>query len=150
VYRRREENVLFHPNLSGNNNDFTSKVIADSISDRLTHENIIPQKPPKTDKVSSNDNAYHNLFTQPSRKASNKLPYSVDPLEKTLELKLKFEEFEILLHRYYQPENASQILAMVTFLVNQGEENLLDKKLEWLRKLDRIRSGSYYLSEVKT
>jgi hypothetical protein len=152
AYRRREENALFHPNLNGNNNDFTSKVIADSMSDRLSQENIIPQQPPKTDNVSSNDkNAFPNLLTQPTRKAGdNKLPSSVDPSEKTLEPKSKFEEFEILLNRYYQPENASQISALVTFLVNQGDENLLDKKLEWLRRLNRIRSGSYYLSEVKT
>jgi hypothetical protein len=96
--------------------------------------------------VSSNDNsAYLNLLTQPTPNAGdNKMSSSVDPLERMLELKLKFEEFEMLLSRYYQPENASQILASVTFLVNRGEENILDKKLEWLRRLDRIRSGSYY------
>lgn len=152
TYRGREENALFHPNLNGNNNDFTSKVIADSMSDRLNHENEIPQQPPKRTNLSSNDNnAFPNLVTQPTRKAGdNKLPSSIDPLEKMPELKLKYEEFDILLNRYYQPQNASQILALVTFLVDQGDENLLDKKLDWLRRLDRIRSGSYYLSELKT
>jgi hypothetical protein len=152
VYRRTEENLLFHPILIDNNNEFTSKVIADNMSIRLNHENIVPLHPPKTYNISSNDNnAYHNLHTQPTRKAGdNTPPSSVDPLEKNLELKLRFEEFEILVYRYYQPENASQILALVTFLVKQGDENLLDERLGWLRRLDRMTSGSYYLSELKT
>jgi hypothetical protein len=59
-----------------------------------------------------------------------------------LEQRLKLEEFNILLNKHSQQHNAREMLAMAIFLVNQGDEKFQDKKLEQLRRLDRMRSGS--------
>lgn len=95
------------------------------MSDRLSHENIIPQQPPKTNHLSSNDNnVYHNLLTQPTQKADdNKLPSSVDPLERMPELILKFEEFEILLSRLCA-DNSQCPLGRACIIPNPNPDNL--------------------------
>ncbi|MFZ0511297.1 MAG: hypothetical protein WAM14_06800 [Candidatus Nitrosopolaris sp.] len=126
-YRHRKENGQQDPN--GNNNDFTSKVIADST-----------QQVPKANNANNTSSKFPVQSTP--KTGDNKLPSSLDYSEKMLEQRLKLEEFNILLNKHSQQDNARGILAMATFLVNQGDEKFLDKKLEWLRRLDRIRSGS--------
>jgi hypothetical protein len=39
--------------------------------------------------------------------------------DKLVERRLKIEEFKILVNKYYPPQNASQLLALVTYMVIQ-------------------------------
>lgn len=70
------------------------------------------------------------------------LSSSVDATEKMVEQALKIEEFRILLNKHSQPETAREMLAAENYLINNGHETHLDKMLEWLRRLDKMRSGS--------
>jgi len=44
--------------------------------------------------------------------------------------------------KYNQPENARAVLAMITFLLSRGNNNILDEKLRWFRQMDRLKFGS--------
>jgi hypothetical protein len=126
TYRRRKENGLFQQNINGNYNGFTSKVIADST-----------QQSPKANNVS----APFTFHVQSTPKIGDNR--SLDYTEKILEAKLKLEEFNILANRYYHQDNARIISAIAnTLLFNYGHEKFVDEKLEQLRKVDRMRSGS--------
>jgi hypothetical protein len=46
------------------------------------------------------------------------------------------------MNKYDQPENARVVLAMITFLLNQGNDNILDERLRWFRQMDRLKFGS--------
>ena len=74
--------------------------------------------------------------TQPTPKTGGD---TVDFTEQMLEQRLKFEELKMLYNKYYRPEEAAQMLFSV---VNLGDENFLDKKLDWLRRWDNLKSGS--------
>jgi hypothetical protein len=131
TYRHRKENG--YQNLNGNNNNFTSKVIAEST-----------QQPPKAN-IDTSFNVYTS-FRPPIQSTpktdDNNQSSSLDYSDKILEQRLKFEELSSLMNKYYQPENARAFLAMITFLLNQGNDNILDEKLRWLRQMDRLKFGS--------
>lgn len=70
------------------------------------------------------------------------MPSPADASEKMVEQRLNIEELRILLNKHSQPEAAKEIFAAEINLVNQGDETHLNKMLEWLRRLDKMRSGS--------
>jgi hypothetical protein len=91
TYRHRKENTLFHQNpTNDNNNHFTSKLIADNTQQ--------PQN------ATNDNNAFRKPIRQPWEACDNKLPPALSPSEKIFKLMLKYEELNILLNRYYQPE----------------------------------------------
>jgi hypothetical protein len=162
VYRRKKgkekkRNLLFGSiQNSSNNNNLGSKVIADNMNDILSHENII-SKPPnprskpnstyhhsddKYDSDNANERPYHsNHVSQPSSKVdgndNNKLPSS--PIDKLVERRLKLEEFKILVKKYYSPQIASQVLAIMStyMLIQENDDDFLDKQLTFLRNIDK-------------
>jgi hypothetical protein len=159
AYRRKKgkdnKNLLFGSNHNnGNNNNPGTEVIADSMNDMLSHENII-SKPPKarlkgnstyhhSDDKHDSDNAngrpYNsNRVSQPSSKVDdndNNKPSSY--IHKLVERKLKLEEFKILINKYHPPQNASRLLAVITYMVTQkNDDDFLDKLLTFLRNIDK-------------
>jgi hypothetical protein len=103
-------------------NHLTSRVLADSA--------------PQPQKINNSFNAFPNLSTQPTPKIGGN---TVDFTEKMLEQRLKLEELKMLFNKYYRPEDAAQMFLLA---VNLGDENFLDKKLDWLRRFDSMKSGS--------
>jgi hypothetical protein len=118
TYRSRMENTLLHPNPTGNNIHFTSKLIADNTQQ--------PQK------VNNDNNTFRRPIRQPCEAYDDKLPPAVNPSEKIFELMLEYEELNILLKRCYRPEYVRELPFLAV--------NCLDETLEFLRTLDRIRS----------
>jgi len=152
---KHNKNLLSGSNPNNGNNNGRYKVIADSMSDILSHENII-SKPPeprlkanstyhhsndKYDSDNANERPYHsNRISQPSSKVddndNNKLSSYT---HKLVERRSKLEEFKILVNKYYPPQNASQALAvMSTYIYIQEEgDDFLDKLLTFLRNIDK-------------
>jgi hypothetical protein len=97
--------------------DLTSKVLGDGA-----------QQPPKI----------NDSYTQ-TRQTPKTSGDTVDFTEKMLEQRLKFEELKMLYNKYYRPEDSAQMFLSV---VNLEDENFLDKKLDWLRGWDNLKSGS--------
>jgi hypothetical protein len=65
-----------------------------------------------------------------------------DRLDRFLERKLKLEELQVLLYKYYPPPVASQILAQTTYLVNEAnDDDFLQSALASLRNIERARFG---------
>jgi hypothetical protein len=64
-----------------------------------------------------------------------------DHFDKILERMSKLEELKILLNKHYSPQHASQFLAMTTYLVSQGNDDVLDERLTFLRNIDRAKSA---------
>ena len=95
--------------------DLVLKVLADSA-----------HQPPKI----------NDRYTQTQPKTGGN---TVDFTEKMLEQRLKFEELKMLYNKYYRPEDVAQMFLSVA---NLGDENFLDKKLDWLRRWDNLKSGS--------
>jgi hypothetical protein len=159
AYRRKKgkekkRNLLFDSNHdSSNNNSFGTKVIADSMDDILSYENIIPKPSSKTNSAYHSDNKYDgdntyqrpyhsNRVSQPLHKVDNDdniLPSS--PTDKIVERRLKLEEFKILLNKHSSPQSANEILALATLLSIQGDDDFLDEKLMLLRNIDRAKFG---------
>jgi hypothetical protein len=160
AYRRKKgkdkkRNPLFGSNHdSSYNNSFRPKVIADSVDDMLSYENIMSNPPSKIngaynsdskyDDDNINERSYHsNRVSQPLHKVDNvdnRLLSS--PTDKLVERRLKLEEFKMLLNKYYAQQNASQILAFVTYITMlENDDNLLDR---WLSFLHNIGKGESY------
>jgi hypothetical protein len=158
-YRRKKgkdnKNLLFVSNHNNsNNNNLGSKVISDSMNDILSHENIVSKPPKPRSKANStyhysddkydSDNAderpcHSNRVSQPSSKVddndNNKL---FSYTHKLVERRLKLEEFKILVNKYYPPQNASQFLAAITYMVIQeNDDDFLDKQLTFLRNIGK-------------
>jgi hypothetical protein len=153
--KEKKNNLLFGSSYNDGDNNFESKAIAHSMDDILSYDNIIskPPNPPsktnstyhhsdnKYDSDNPNKRPYHsNLVSQPSSKAdddnNNKLHSS--PTDKLVERRLKLEEFKILVNKYYPPQNASQLLALVTYMVIQeNHDDFLDKQLTFLRNIGK-------------
>jgi hypothetical protein len=160
AYRRKKgkdkkRNPLFGSNHDSiYNNSFRPKVIADSVDDMLSYENIMSNPPSKIngaynsdskyDDDNINERSYHsNRVSQPLHKVDNvdnRLLSS--PTDKLVERRLKLEEFKMLLNKYYAQQNASQILAFVTYITMlENDDNLLDR---WLSFLHNIGKGESY------
>jgi hypothetical protein len=122
AYRRKKgkekkRNLLFGSNHdSSNNNSFGPKIIADSMDDMLSYENIISKPPSETNSTYHSNNKYDgnntyqrpyhsNRISQPLHKVNdnddNKLHSS--PTDKLVQRRLKLEEFKILLNKYSLP-----------------------------------------------
>ena len=139
---------------SSNNNNLGSKVIADSMNGILSHENIISKLPPKPqskanstyhhsndkyDSDNANEKPYHsNRISQPSSKVDDNNKLSSD-IHKLVERRSKLEEFKILVNKYYPPQIASQVLAVMrTYIAIQGnDDDFLYKQLTFLRNIGK-------------
>ena len=141
-------NPLFGSN-HDNNNNFGSKVIADSMDDVISYENMIPKPPSKTNSTYHHSkNTYRRSYTsnrvsQPSSKVddndNNKPHFS--HTDKLVERRIKLEEFKILVNKYYSHQAANEIVGLATFLSSRGNADFLDEKLMLLRDLDRAKFG---------
>jgi hypothetical protein len=152
---KHNKNLLSGSNPNNGNNNGGYKVIADSMSDILSHENIISKLPKprlkanstyhhsndKYDSDNANERPYHsNRISEPSSKVddndNNKLSSYT---HKLVERRSKLEEFKILVNKYYPPQNASRALAvMSTYIYIQKEDDdFLDKLLTSLRNIGK-------------
>jgi hypothetical protein len=126
---------------SNHNNSFGSKVIADSMDDVISYENMIPKPPSKTNSIYHHSkNTYRRSYTsnRVSQPSSNTLLTHTDKL---VERRLKLEEFKILVNKYYPHQTANEILLSATYLSSRGKADFLDEKLILLRDLDRAKFG---------
>jgi hypothetical protein len=132
AYRREKKNEknqsLFGSNYK--NKNFWSKVIADSSNDIISHGSKISHS-----SKNSIDSNYLDLFSQPTRKADYNKDSSSDPFREFVQRKLRLQEFNFLLIKYYSQQTASKILALATYLVGQGNDDFFEKMLTFLREL---------------
>jgi hypothetical protein len=126
---RNEENVPLVGSHS-NNKNFWSKVIADST-------NAMTSNSSKTLPSSQNSmkGKYPDLLAHPTRIAGdNKDSFSVLSQE-SVRRKLRLQEFNFLVNKFYPQQTASKILALANYHLAQGNDDFFEKTLISLRKL---------------
>lgn len=111
------------------NNEFEVAALADSVGDTFKPGNDLQQAP-----------TYKNSYYSPSPilQATHK---SVDPPYGTQsqERRLKIIELRTLLGMQYV-RYGDIILRMALYESNKGDENYIDEKLAWVRKIDKVRN----------
>jgi len=135
AYRREKKNGLLFGSKTANNN-FGPKVIADSTSGVVSQasDNYIQER------ASHNP----NLLSQPTRKSDVNVTSTADPFQEIIQRKLGLQEFSGLVNKYYHKQDADDIFAMCKYLVSQGNNDVLEKHLNFLRNIDNPASNSGY------
>ena len=93
--------------------------------------------PPPSSEKTDNDNHKKNN--------NNLSEYHYSPsrgLDKLLQMKLKLQEFEVLLNKHYSPDRANEFFRIVTCMVMLGNyDSYIDEILRFLRNIDTGRSN---------
>jgi len=120
--------------ISGHN--IGTKVITDSTSGGVSEV---------SDNNTNQERAPHNpdLLSQPKRESKvNNRASSADPSQEIVQGKSKPQQYSGLLKKYFHPKDADSIFALSSYLVSQGEDDFLEKQLDFLRKIDNRASNS--------
>jgi hypothetical protein len=88
---------------------------------------------------------YPGLLAQPTRKADdNECSFSV-PFQESVRRKLKLQEYNFLVNKYYPQQTASKILALANYRLTQWNDDFFEKTLVFLQKLE---SGNSFDNSV--
>jgi hypothetical protein len=131
--RRDKQNGLLFGSKTANNN-FGPKVIADSTS------GVVSQANDKNIQERASHNP--NLVSQPTRNSDNNVTSTADPFQEIAQRELKLQEFSGLVNKYYHKQDADDIFAFCKYLVSQGNNDFLEKQLNFLRNIDNSASNS--------
>jgi hypothetical protein len=160
LYRRKrgrynnDDNVFFGSSSKNRTKD-SAQGVAHSMNNVVVHQDNIVCKLPnqrarpdnsishiknKSD-ASENSSDYSN--TLPSLEKTDNDNYSEyhhSPsrgLDKLLQMKLKLQEFEVLLNKHYSPDKANEFFRIVTCMVMLGNyDSYIDEILRFLRNID--------------
>jgi len=126
--RNKQNNLLFGSKTI--NNNLGTKVITDSTSGGVSEV---------SDNNTNQERAPHNpdLLSQPKRESKvNNRASSADPSQEIVQGKSKPQQYSGLLKKYFHPQDGDSIFALSSYLVSQGENHFL------LRKIDNRASNS--------